>query len=158
MVYIDPGRNSLDWWEVLGICRDLSKKLRRFKYTHLQEIAEFPDTKNGDGKTITGLQKASSWCAKLTKMKLLQVVGVDEDTAGPGRKPNIYEVSEAGWQDEKKPVSRLDRLLGLIGQLEGARGTPAEAVLYGKLFDAAHRIQNDLPFDDEDGKKRKGRR
>lgn len=144
----------MDWFEILEMCRSLGPEGTRFKHDELQAQADFPDTFDRRGaKKSSGLQKASSWCAKLTKMKLLEQAGQDDQKTGPGRKGYYYKVSEAGWKDKEKPLSRLDRLLQAINNLKAAHGRPEEGKLYAKLFEVAAQVEREMPLDK---KKRKG--
>lgn len=142
----------MDWFDVLEVCRSLGRAGTKFKPAELQAIANFPDTFTRSGKKqSSGLQKASSWCAKLVKMKMLEQAGVDEEKAGPGRKGFFYRVSDAGRDLKTKPLSKLDRLLRAVNALRAVRGKPEEGRLYAQLFDVAAEVERELPLSKRGG-------
>jgi len=142
----------MDWFDVLEVCRSLGRAGTKFKPVDLQTVANFPDTfTRGGTKKSSGLQKASSWCAKLVKMKMLEQAGVDEEKAGPGRKGYFYRVSDAGRDLKTKPLSKLDRLLRAVNALRAARGKPEEGRLYAHLFEVAAEVERELPLSSRGG-------
>lgn len=167
MSFDRPPGDSMDWFQVLEVCRTFDRKLP-FRAFDLQQKAEFKSTveivevrgvKKKSGSS--GLQRASSWCAKLVQMGLLEDIGkvpplVDPDSGEEyyehsGRVPHLYSVTTQGWKLEEKPLSRLDRLLAAVHQLQAAAGKPTEVKLYRELFAVAQEIEEELAAENKKG-------
>lgn len=171
MSFDRPPGDSMDWFDVLEACRTFDRS-RPFRASELQLKVEFKSTEifehvRGAGRKVSGssgLQRASSWCSKLVQMKLLEDRGeippmIDPATGEArhehsGRVPHLYSVTDKGWKLKAKPLSRLDRLLAAVRQLQAAAGKPQEVKLYQQLFAVAQAIEKELA----DGKKKAGGR
>lgn len=137
----------MDWFDVLELCKGLGKGGAHFKPAQLQEVAQFETSYRKNGKVkVTGLQRASSWCAQLVKMKMLEQAGVDDTRLGPGRPGYFYRVTEAAQKLHKKPLSKLDRILLAINRLKAAQGRPEEGKLYAQLFEISAEVERELPL------------